>query len=250
MEFRPRLVPLLIAAALGLLTLKLGDLWSVLSPAPVAMAQAPVPPAAKQPAAGATPAAPAAPAPSATPPAASGPGAAPAAAAAPADGAPADKPQSVDPLSMSPSEIDLLQKLSERRAALEKRDAELSQREVLLQATEKRIDEKIAKLAAIEKDIGGIVDKQNQEDDARLKSLVKIYETMKPHDAARIFEQLDMAVLLGVVEHMKEMKAAPILASMDPAKARAVTLALAERRDSRNKDRMAGQGTAAPSSTP
>jgi flagellar motility protein MotE (MotC chaperone) len=250
MEFRPRLVPLLIAAALGLLTLKLGDLWSVLSPAPVAMAQAPVPPAAKPHAAGATPAAPAAPAPSATPPAASGPGAAPAAAAAPADGAPADKPQSVDPLSMSPSEIDLLQKLSERRAALEKRDAELSQREVLLQATEKRIDEKIAKLAAIEKDIGGIVDKQNQEDDARLKSLVKIYETMKPHDAARIFEQLDMPVLLGVVEHMKEMKAAPILASMDPAKARAVTLALAERRDSRNKDRMAAQGTAAPSSTP
>src|SRR6185437_15562071 len=203
MEFRPRLVPLLIAAALGLLTLKLGDLWSVLSPAPVAMAQAPVPPAAKQPAAGATPAAPAAPAPTATPPAASGPGAAPAAAAAPTDGAPADRPQSVDPLSMSPSEIDLLQKLSERRAALEKRDAELSQREVLLQATEKRIDEKIAKLAAIEKDIGGIVDKQNQEDDARLKSLVKIYETMKPHDAARIFEQLDMPVLLGVVEHMK-----------------------------------------------
>jgi flagellar motility protein MotE (MotC chaperone) len=250
MEFRPRLVPLLIAAALGLLTLKLGDLWSVLSPAPVAMAQAPVPPAAKPHAAGATPAAPAAPAPSATPTAASGPGAAPAAAAAPADGAPADKPQSVDPLSMSPSEIDLLQKLSERRAALEKRDAELSQREVLLQATEKRIDEKIAKLAAIEKDIGGIVDKQNQEDDARLKSLVKIYETMKPHDAARIFEQLDMPVLLGVVEHMKEMKAAPILASMDPAKARAVTLALAERRDSRNKDRMAAQGTAAPSSTP
>src|SRR6185437_6560778 len=214
------------------------------------MAQAPVPPAAKPHAAGATPAAPAAPAPSATPPAASGPGAAPAAAAAPADGAPADKPQSVDPLSMSPSEIDLLQKLSERRAALEKRDAELSQREVLLQATEKRIDEKIAKLAAIEKDIGGIVYKQNQEDDARLKSLVKIYETMKPHDAARIFEQLDMPVLLGVVEHMKEMKAAPILASMDPAKARAVTLALAERRDSRNKDRMAAQGTAAPSSTP
>jgi flagellar motility protein MotE (MotC chaperone) len=252
MEFRPRLVPLLIAAALGLLTLKLGDLWSVLSPAPVAMAQAPVPPAAKPPAAGATPAAPAAPAPAATPPAATpAPGAAPAAAAAPANGAPADKPQSIDPLSMSPSEIDLLQKLSERRAALEKRDAELSQREVLLQATEKRIDEKIAKLAAIEKDIGGIVDKQNQEDDARLKSLVKIYETMKPHDAARIFEQLDMPVLLGVVEHMKEMKAAPILASMDPAKARAVTLALAERRDTRNKDRMAAQGTAAaPSSTP
>lgn len=245
MEFRPRLVPLLIAAALGLLALKLGDLWSVLSPTPVAMAQAAVPPAVKPSAADASAAAPSTSPPSGAPTAAT-----PVAAAAPADGAPADKPQSLDPLSMSPSEIDLLQKLSERRAALEKRDAELSQREVLLQATEQRIDEKIARLAALEKDIGGIVDKQNQEDDARLKSLVKIYETMKPHDAARIFEQLDMPVLLGVVEHMKEMKAAPILASMDPSKARAVTLALAERRDARNKDRGAAQSAAAPSSTP
>lgn len=39
-----------------------------------------------------------------------------------------------------------------------------------------------------------------------------------------------MPVLLDVLEHMKELKASPILASMDPAKARQVTLALAERR--------------------
>lgn len=53
---------------------------------------------------------------------------------------------------------------------------------------------------------------------------------MKPREAARIFEQLDMPVLLDVLEHMKELKASPILASMDPAKARQVTLSLAERR--------------------
>ena len=255
MDFRPRLVPLLMAAALGLLALKLGDLWSMLAPTPVAMAEAPVPPAMKLPGA-----APTAPPPAAAPVAA--PATAPAAAAAPAAqaGAPAtpastdqaagDKPQAIDPLSMSPAEIDVLQKLAERRTALDKREAELSQREVLLQATEKRIDEKIARLAALEKEIGGIVDKQNQEDDARLKSLVKIYETMKPRDAARIFEQLDMTVLLGVVEHMKELKAAPILADMDPAKARAVTLALAERRDARGKDQAAAQGTTPAASTP
>jgi flagellar motility protein MotE (MotC chaperone) len=146
---------------------------------------------------------------------------------------------------MSPAEVDLLQKLSERRAELDKRAADMSQREVQLQAAETRVDEKIAKLAALEKEIGGIVDKQNDEDTARTKSLVKIYETMKPHDAARIFEQLDMAVLLGVVEHMKERNTAPILAAMDPAKARAVTLGLAERRDTRAKP-----GKAAPPSAP
>jgi flagellar motility protein MotE (MotC chaperone) len=225
MEFRLRLVPLALIAAVGLLGLKLGDVWFALS-APVTAARAEQSadgPAKAAPVAAAKPMDPAKPAASGAP-----------AQAAPAAAAPA-KDQAIDPLSMSPAEVELLQKLSERRNELDKRAAELSQREVLLQATEKRIDDKIARLAALEKDIGGLVDKQSEEDEARTKSLVKIYETMKPVDAARIFEQLDMPVLLSVLEHMKERNAAPVLAAMDPAKAKAVTLALAARKDQRAK---------------
>jgi flagellar motility protein MotE (MotC chaperone) len=224
MEFRLRLVPVAIVAILGLLGIKLGDAWLVVY-APVAAAQTPAPDAVSAPTP--TPAAPAAPAASAP---ATGPAAA-ATSKTPRPLAAAKQPATVDPLSMSPSEVELLQRLSDRRAELDRRAAELSQREVLLQAAEKRVDQKIAKLEALKQQIGGIVDKQNQEDDARFKSLVKIYETMKPVDAARIFSQLDMPVLLGVFEHMKERIAAPILAAMDPSKAKALTLALAERRN-------------------
>jgi flagellar motility protein MotE (MotC chaperone) len=239
MEFRLRLVPVAIVATIVLLGVKLVDAWNVIdAPFGAGHAEAATeqPPRPGTP----TPAAPVSPA-ATTPVPAASPGAAPAAAAAspaaasqpePAAAA-GNKPPVLDPLSMSPAEVDLLQKLAERRAELDKRAAELSQREVLLQAAEKRIDEKIAKLAELKKDIGGIVDKQNQEDQDRLKSLVKIYETMKPVDAARIFSQLDMPVLLGGLENMKERNAAPILAAMDPGKAKAVTLALAERRDQR-----------------
>ncbi|HUJ97968.1 MAG TPA: hypothetical protein VLV85_06960 [Stellaceae bacterium] len=232
MEFRLRLVPVAIVATIVLLGVKLVDAWNVIeTPFGAGHAEA----ATEQPGtpAPAAPASPAAttPVPAAAPAAAA---ASPAAASQPAPAAAAgNKPPVLDPLSMSPAEVDLLQKLAERRAELDKRAAELSQREVLLQAAEKRIDEKIAKLAELKKDIGGIVDKQSQEDQDRLKSLVKIYETMKPVDAARIFSQLDMPVLLGVLENMKERNAAPILAAMDPGKAKAVTLALAERRDQR-----------------
>jgi flagellar motility protein MotE (MotC chaperone) len=139
-----------------------------------------------------------------------------------------------DPLLMSPAEVEILQKLSNRRTELDKRAAELRQREVVMQAAEKRIDEKIAKLEALQKSIDTTAQKQSEEDDARIKSLVGIYERMKPRDAARIFEQLDMPVLISVLEHMRDMKAAPILASMDPVKAKAVTLALAERHDSQS----------------
>jgi flagellar motility protein MotE (MotC chaperone) len=231
MEFRLRLMPVAIAAAVGLLGVKLADVWlTVDAPVPTARAQSADKPA--------QPAAAPAKLSAATPPAAGATAASPTKppsadmAAAASAKSPVGK-SAIDPLSMSPSEVELLQQLAERRAALDKRAAEISQREVVLQAAEKRIDEKIAKLETLKKDIGGIVDKQNAEDEARLESLVKIYSTMKPVDAARIFSQLDMPVLLGVLEHMKERNAAPILAAMDSSKAKAVTLALAERRDQR-----------------
>ena len=87
----------------------------------------------------------------------------------------------------------------------------------------------IAKLQEMEGTINDAFKKEDQKDDAKLKSLVKIYETMKPKEAARIFEQLDLPVLLDVLERMKETKTSPILASMEPGKAKAVTLALAAR---------------------
>jgi flagellar motility protein MotE (MotC chaperone) len=73
---------------------------------------------------------------------------------------------------------------------------------------------------------------QNDQDDGRIQSLAHMYEQMKPKEAARILEQLDVPVLLTMLSRMREMKAAPILATMDPAKAKAVTLALTEQRKS------------------
>lgn len=53
---------------------------------------------------------------------------------------------------------------------------------------------------------------------------------MKPKDAARIWEELDLEVLLDVAELMKEAKIAPILADMDAVKAKTVTSELRSRR--------------------
>jgi flagellar motility protein MotE (MotC chaperone) len=136
-----------------------------------------------------------------------------------------------DPLLLSPAEIEVLQQLSARRTQIDQRASELDQQQVVLQATEKRIDEKIAKLDALQKSIQVSVDKQNAADDARTQSLVKIYETMKPSDAAQILSQLDMPILLQMLSHMKEAKTAPILAAMDPTKAEAITTAMARRQN-------------------
>lgn len=135
-----------------------------------------------------------------------------------------------DPFSLTDEEINLLQSLSERREEIEQRGRVLDQREVLLKAAESRIDEKVAELEALRKSIEGLLEEHDEETEAQMKSLVKIYEAMKPKDAARIFEQLDLAVLLDVIERMKERKTAPILAKMDPERAKTITLELAQRR--------------------
>ncbi len=136
----------------------------------------------------------------------------------------------IDPTQFSKSEIDILQRLGERRKALDKMSRELEMRENLLTAAEARIDRKIVELKKIEAAVGALLKKHDDEEDKQLGSLVKIYEKMKPKDAARILEKLDMGVLLTVAERMREAKMASILAFMDDAKAKALTMELATRR--------------------
>lgn len=136
-----------------------------------------------------------------------------------------------DPFSLTDEEIELLQSLAERRRQLETRAMDMDQREILLEAAERRIDEKIVQLNQLQASIEALLEQHEAQEDAQLESLVRIYESMKPKDAARIFEQLDMAVLLQVIERMKERKTAPILAQMDPLRAKAITVELAQRRE-------------------
>jgi len=138
---------------------------------------------------------------------------------------------SFDPTSVTQAEFQVLQRLSERREELDKLRRDLALRENLLAATEKKLNAKLTELNGLKAKIEGLLKKHDEEQDAKLNSLVKIYETMKPKNAARIFEQLEMDILLDVVERMREAKTSLIFAAMDPSKAKAITSRLAERRE-------------------
>lgn len=226
---RLRILPVAIVVLGLLFGMKLVSLWSDAAVAIAANNEAPPKPAAKpeaKPAAKETAAADPAKVPAADKPADT---AADKASGKPAAGAkPAAKP--FDPELATESELDLLQKLAKRREELDERARDLDLREGMLKAAEQRLDEKIGELKKIQATIEGAIRKSDAEHDEKIQSLVKIYETMKPKEAARIFEQLDMPILLDVVERMREAKTAPILASMEPAKAKSVTAALAGRR--------------------
>ncbi len=127
----------------------------------------------------------------------------------------------------SEAEIDTLRLLAARREKLDAREQSLETREGLLVVAEERIDEKVTELNLLEERIKSLIIQYDEQEEARLRSLVKIYENMKPKDAARIFDELDLDILLNVISFMKERRVAPVLAAMDPAKAEAITSEIA-----------------------
>lgn len=137
-----------------------------------------------------------------------------------------------DPFSdgYSEEEVKVLQSLSKRREELEKRERNIDQREKLLQAAEKKVDEKVVELEKIRKEIETLLSKQTKMQDGRVAQLVKIYESMKPKDAANIFNEMPTDVLLGIFDKMSERKIAPILAAMDTARARDISARIAQQR--------------------
>lgn len=127
----------------------------------------------------------------------------------------------------SEAELTVLNSLSDRRKEIEKREVEVARKEAMLKAAETEVDKKISDLIGIRKELVDLLDKQQTVQEDRVKSLVKIYEGMKPAQAAKIFDTLDMEILLAVIGHMKEKKSSSILEYMSPDKARTITMKLA-----------------------
>jgi flagellar motility protein MotE (MotC chaperone) len=212
-----RLLPVLVAVAFLMLAIRVGTLGT-------AVAQN-NPPAAAQPRV-AAPAATPAPAPRPVQQLAQAP--------APAPQAPAPEPAATpaaDPdRAFSPGELEALGDLVRRREELDKRQAEIDTREALLQAAEKRVQQQIEELKGLQAKIDTAIKSYDETEQARRNSLVRMFQNMKPAEAARIFEQMELPVLLEIVEAMNERRAAPILAQMNPIRAQQVTTELARRR--------------------
>ena len=130
----------------------------------------------------------------------------------------------------APSEAEraLLTDLRARRAALDERVKVLDSREALAAAAERRLSDRVDQLTALQTKLEAMESTRRERDEANWRGLVKTYETMRPRDAALIFNDLDQAVLLQVLDRMKEAKAAPVLAAMQPERARSITAELAK----------------------
>ena len=209
---QPRLLPAIMTVGSLLLASKLLSFGLLLVPVSPALTASVVTPAIA--------AAPPKPEPAAAPPESATPAASPAS-------EPALPPP---PPVVSEAERQLLQDLRARRQELDARERTLAQREGVLDAAEQRLSARVAQLTALQASLEQLEAQRQQHAEAKWTGLVKVYETMKPRDAASIFNDMDMPTLLQVVDRMKDSKVAPILAAMLPDRARLVTTQLAAQR--------------------
>lgn len=133
------------------------------------------------------------------------------------------------PETMPASERALLERLSARRDALKQRSEALDLREQLLGTAERKLEEGVDTLKQGEDKSEGGGTQRGEAEKAALKNIVTMYETMKPKDAARVFDRLTLEVLVPIVLAMNPRKMAEILALMQSEPAEKLTVALANR---------------------
>jgi flagellar motility protein MotE (MotC chaperone) len=135
---------------------------------------------------------------------------------------------------LSPAERAILESLQKRRTELEARSHDLDMREDLVKAAEKRMEGRIAELKELEARVDTAVQQKDDAEKARFKKVVAMYETMKAKDAAKIFDGLDMGVLLDVAREVNPRNMSDILAQMQPEMAQRLTSELAARPGSKD----------------
>jgi flagellar motility protein MotE (MotC chaperone) len=127
------------------------------------------------------------------------------------------------------SEKAVLERLQARRQELDARAREIDIRESLLKAAEKRIDSRVEELKSAESRITTQTEQKTEADNARFKGIVTMYEGMKPKDAAKVFDRLEMPVLIEIASQIAPRKMSDILGLMSPEAAERLTVELAHR---------------------
>jgi flagellar motility protein MotE (MotC chaperone) len=129
----------------------------------------------------------------------------------------------------------LLGRLRERRLEIDAREAAISARESMLGAAERRLTTRLEEMAALQARLEALERGRGEREEAGWRGLVKTYETMRPRDAATVFDDLEMPVLVQIVNRMREAKAAPVIGAMRPDRARSLTAELARLRSANNR---------------
>src|SRR6056297_2197283 len=123
----------------------------------------------------------------------------------------------------------MLSALQERETRLDAREVALSDRMQALRIADQEITRKLAVLEAAETELRATLEIAETAAEDDLGRLTKVYETMKPKQAAALFEQMDPRFAAGFLGRMRPEAAAEIMAGLSPEAAHMFSVVLAGR---------------------
>lgn len=131
----------------------------------------------------------------------------------------------------SPSELEVLRALSERRRLQDARADELDTREALLEAAEQRVDGRIAELRELRDEIESLIGSLSEAEEAEMERIVAFYRGMDPADAAERIAALDPDTQVQIAARMPARNFSAILGEMPVPQAAQLTMRIAARND-------------------
>jgi len=123
----------------------------------------------------------------------------------------------------------LLAAIREREAQLEAESKRLAERAQTLNVAEAKLAEQLAAFEKARTDLEATLALADKAAERDIAQMTTVYENMKPDDAAKIFERMDVTFASGLLVRMRPDLAAEVLTSMNADTAYALTLMITSR---------------------
>ncbi len=106
----------------------------------------------------------------------------------------------------------------QRKQELDSREDELNRLEAELKRQQEELDKKLAEVQTIRGDISKMLEERVKTDGEKVETLVQVYSTMKPSQAAKVFEEMEEDLAIEILSKMKKKSAAEIMNLIKPEK--------------------------------
>lgn len=138
----------------------------------------------------------------------------------------ASSPQMPEATCLTPA---LVAAFEPRQAALNARATELDQRQVELEALEESLQARLSEMETTRQSLADMTTRLDAAAGEDITHLVDMYSTMKPKNAAAIFDRMDPAFAAGFLREIDSARAGVIMAEMGEEQSYRISLLIANR---------------------
>ncbi len=100
------------------------------------------------------------------------------------------------------SAADSLSALQQKEMEIRTKEEQLKEKEERLSRLEKEVEQKVKDLLVLQKQIQSTQNVKQEVQNNKVRGLAKIYGTMKPKEAAKLMENLDDKLVMGIISTM------------------------------------------------